>query len=1028
MRVQALLAALCFSSSWALHQSEVGVVDWHKSLVGIPNIGSLATAPTFHRVGNENFTQSVVLTATTSNVLAALDPGNGSVVWRHGFDPKDHLTSFQKHNDVVAALSGPGGATLRTFDSLTGDLLLEQRLHSIESGLLMEPADLGTAVAFATEGSSTFIFVLTNGHTLRKVDAVTGELKWSWSASDDISLVVHSKIVVTSSAIYLIGLAKSLKSYTLHATALSTSTGEVLSSANVPSSIDNGLTDFITVSRGDHADIVWIEKDTVRFIPLLPELKTKATYYLKAASYKQIIDLGLAGHGQFVAIKADGSSRVVGLDSEGTALSVLWDFPDSVTSDRYTDSQYAGGLDKEGWPYVTRLYWSHVYKRAAVQVFAAHLADGKGLLTGFTFPFDTNTHGIISYASAFLSHLSVYLPLTLTQIAADAANPSDLTVLSRLVITTTTGAVQLWHKDELQWTREESLASISAAEFVELPERKLMASHTGDETFAQRLSRQFSDAQNFPEYAVNFVKRFATGSYASVSSAPVLPSDADSLSRDAFGFKQIIVAATPHGKVFGLDSSTGDVLWSRVFGLGWASEIGGQVIPVKLYVTRTVSDGETPQVVVVTQRRASNTLVDTVLFHLDALTGEDALKKSPSGGILQGTDVISGPLVEAFLLQNETKTVVLLDEFLQVYLYPDSSASEDAFQKMAPLLHFPLRTGEPGRRRLMGHKVTLNTALTRRYVGYPTWTASLAPTEDIVSVHHPRRGPVASIGKVLGNRSTLYKYLNPHLTAVVTASAATSPPACTVYLLDGAKGSIVYRATLPSKAGLCDVKISLTDNWLTYHYYDPEYNGYGSSKGYRIVSVELYEGAAPDDKIKSSDISSYSNKSIEVTAYEQSFVYPHDISAITTTTTKFGVTSKDIIVANLNNKIHSIPRRLLDPRRPKRKVTAEEQEEFLIQYEPVLPEDPRRTLSHDYQVSNVRHIVTSPALLESTSLVFAYGLDLFLTRVAPSGTFDVLSENFNKVQLVLTISALAVAIMVTKPMVHRKRLREKWYQ
>lgn len=79
-------------------------------------------------------------------------------------------------------------------------------------------------------------------------------------------------------------------------------------------------------------------------------------------------------------------------------------------------------------------------------------------------------------------------------------------------------------------------------------------------------------------------------------------------------------------------------------------------------------------------------------------------------------------------------------------------------------------------------------------------------------------------------------------------------------------------------------------------------------------------------------------------------------------------------------------------------------------------------------MSNVRHIATSPALLESTSLVFAYGLDLFLTRVAPSGTFDVLSENFNKVQLVLTISALAVAIMVTKPMVHRKRLREKWYQ
>lgn len=80
------------------------------------------------------------------------------------------------------------------------------------------------------------------------------------------------------------------------------------------------------------------------------------------------------------------------------------------------------------------------------------------------------------------------------------------------------------------------------------------------------------------------------------------------------------------------------------------------------------------------------------------------------------------------------------------------------------------------------------------------------------------------------------------------------------------------------------------------------------------------------------------------------------------------------------------------------------------------------------QVANVRQVLTSPALLESTSLVFAYGLDLFFTRVTPSGTFDILSENFNKVQLVLTITGLAVAIIVTKPMVERKRLRERWYQ
>ena len=156
-------------------------------------------------------------------------------------------------------------------------------------------------------------------------------------------------------------------------------------------------------------------------------------------------------------------------------------------------------------------------------------------------------------------------------------------------------------------------------------------------------------------------------------------------------------------------------------------------------------------------------------------------------------------------------------------------------------------------------------------------------------------------------------------------------------------------------------------------------------------------------------------------------------------------------MANENGQIQSFPRLLLNPRRTKDKPTAEEQEEWLVQYDPVLPVDTHRVLSHNYhvrgfsvqpfedhlgplffafelQVANVRHILTAPALLESTSLVFAYGLDLFCTRVTPSGTFDVLNETFNKAQLVFTICGLAVAILAVRPMVRQKRLREKWYQ
>jgi hypothetical protein len=114
-----------------------------------------------------------------------------------------------------------------------------------------------------------------------------------------------------------------------------------------------------------------------------------------------------------------------------------------------------------------------------------------------------------------------------------------------------------------------------------------------------------------------------TGSYALASSPASVPSSTnETLSRDTFGFTQVIVAATAFGKVFGIDSSNGEILWSRVLGLGWAAEIGGRIHPVQLYVTRTVSDGGDPEVVLVTQRRADNVsyvLLEMVCHSLENL-------------------------------------------------------------------------------------------------------------------------------------------------------------------------------------------------------------------------------------------------------------------------------------------------------------------------------------------------------------------------------------------------------------------------
>lgn len=54
----------------------------------------------------------------------------------------------------------------------------------------------------------------------------------------------------------------------------------------------------------------------------------------------------------------------------------------------------------------------------------------------------------------------------------------------------------MWEMDHYGWTREEALANIAVAEYVEIPERKSMESGGGEEeSFGGRVVRQLIDAK-----------------------------------------------------------------------------------------------------------------------------------------------------------------------------------------------------------------------------------------------------------------------------------------------------------------------------------------------------------------------------------------------------------------------------------------------------------------------------------------------------------------------------------------------------
>ncbi|KAG1895707.1 uncharacterized protein F5891DRAFT_1193876 [Suillus fuscotomentosus] len=227
-----------------------------------------------------------------------------------------------------------------------------------------------------------------------------------------------------------------------------------------------------------------------------------------------------------------------------------------------------------------------------------------------------------------------------------------------------------------------------------------------------------SGFNNLPQYLANLARHITTSSYATVTALAASSLDEDTLMCDTFGFQKIIVAATPYMKIFGIDFSNGQVLWSCMLSLGWAVKVGGTIILIKMFITWTVSDPEGPHIVLVTQYWADNSLVDTVLFHVNALMGDNVREENPfiPRAALQGLNAVIGPLVDIFMLPNENQIIVMLNEYLQACLYPDTPSAQAEFESFVLSIHLALLN----QRQIFDHQLDLNLELYQFYVAYPT--------------------------------------------------------------------------------------------------------------------------------------------------------------------------------------------------------------------------------------------------------------------------------------------------------------------
>jgi len=312
--------------------------------------------------------------------------------------------------------------------------------------------------------------------------------------------------------------------------------------------------------------------------------------------------------------------------------------------------------------------------------------------------------------------------------------------------------------------------------------------------------------------------------------------------------------------------------------------------------------------------------------------------------------------------------------------------------------------------------------------GVTIWQFSPRPGQEFIAVtsSYPNE-PIASIGKVLADRKVLYKYLNPN---AIIITAVDKEHTATIYLIDASSGKLLHVAEHYSVDTTRPIAAAVSENWFAYSMTRFASDGTDSAGPILVIS-ELYESSLANDRGVLGPSTNYSSLTDATIPYviSATFHVPEEISVLGVTQTAQGITSRQLLAYTpMSGSIIAIPRQALDPRRlvDADPTANQAQEEGLSRYHAFLDFDPKWYLTHKRDVLGVRHISASPAALESTSIIVAWGLDVFTTRVAPSFAFDILGSEFNKVTMSATVVVLAAAAFVVAPLIERKMTNTIW--
>lgn len=581
---------------------------------------------------------------------------------------------------------------------------------------------------------------------------------------------------------------------------------------------------------------------------------------------------------------------------------------------------------------------------------------------------------------------------------SEVVSKRDSKFAVRSALALTSGDWKLLQNEKTLWVRPEGLAGVIAAAFVGLSEEDDLAEELAVEVhsnfvnaYIHRVRRHIRDLDNLPGWVKTLpsrIRRNLLGENSNIETKKLI--------RDAFGFHRLVILATERGVLVGLDhGNQGQIKWRT------------KLVEISTHETWRIIGIETEDGTALVRGKEGE------FWRVEVLTGK-IVQHQPGGLFHDFKTAISVPSISGENLLIPVNSDGSLGDYPKSLIIQGTSV---------------VTRGKQGS--LHGWNLSND--------GKPTLAWQFIPnSKEIIATVTARSAhdPVASIGKPLGDRNVLYKYLNPNTLFVATVNPEASK--ATIHIIDSISGEIIYLASHSNVDSRRSITAIMSENWFAYSLFsdnidlsvDSSNTDHQFSKGFQLIVSDLFESPHPNDRGPLGSSHNFSSLYPAVAEKGQSTQPPHVISQaysvpgplnlLSVTSTAQGITPRSILAfLPSHNALISIPRTWVDPRRPfGREPTAAEIEEGLFRYNALLELDPKWIVSHQRDILGLSEVITTPTILESTSLVFGFGdVDIFGTRVAPIGTFDLLGKGFSKLQLVGTVVALAIGTGILAPMV-----------